>query len=173
MIRTVAKILKVLNSETDSSQISLALCLAMFPGFTPFISIHNLVVLFLVLILRVNLSTFLLGWAAFSGLAYLLDPLFNRLGLALLTADSLRGFWTILYNSTFWRLTRFNNSILMGSFIFSLLLFYPLYRLANLAVNATGSICSSGCAGAVSCRPLRPASFTRRTKPYRDGGGKR
>jgi uncharacterized protein (TIGR03546 family) len=135
MIRTVAKILKVLNSETDSNQISLALCLAMFLGFTPFISIHNLVVLFLVLILRVNLSTFLLGWAAFSGLAYLLDPLFNRLGLALLTADSLRGFWTVLYNSTFWRLTRFNNSILMGSFIFSLLLFYPLYRLANLAVK--------------------------------------
>jgi uncharacterized protein (TIGR03546 family) len=135
MIKTVANILKILNSESDPSQISLALCLAMFAGFTPFVSIHNLVVIFLVLILRVNLSTFLLGLAAFSALAYLLDPLFHRIGLALLTADSFQGFWTTLYNSSFWRLTRFNNSILMGSFIFSLLLFLPLYFLLNLAVE--------------------------------------
>ena len=135
MIQIVAKILKVLNSESDPGQISLALCLAMFAGFTPFLSLHNLVILFLVLVLRVNLSTFLLGLAAFSGLAYLLDPLFNRLGLFFLTADSLQGFWTDLYNSSFWRLTRFNNSILMGSFIFSLLLFFPLYLLANVAIR--------------------------------------
>ena len=135
MIRTVAKILKVLNSETDPGQISLALCLAMVAGFTPFVSVHNLLVLFLVLILRVNLSTFLLGLAAFSGLAYLLDPLFHRLGLAVLTANSLEGFWTSLYNSTFWRLTRFNNSILMGSFLFSILFFLPLYFLANYLIH--------------------------------------
>jgi uncharacterized protein (TIGR03546 family) len=55
------------------------------------------------LILRVNLSTFLLALAAFSGVAWLLDPLFHRMGLALLTADSLQGFWTTLYNSTIWR----------------------------------------------------------------------
>ena len=65
MIKTLANILKILNSESHPSQISLALCLAMFAGFTPFVSIHNLVVIFLVLILRVNLSTFLLGLAAF------------------------------------------------------------------------------------------------------------
>jgi uncharacterized protein (TIGR03546 family) len=135
MIRTFAKVLKILNSESDPRQISLALCLAMFAGFTPFVSIHNLLVIFLVLILRVNLSSFLLGLAAFSGLAYLLDPLFHRIGLALLTADSLQGFWTTLYNSSFWRLTRFNNSILLGSFIFSLLLFLPLYFLINLAIE--------------------------------------
>jgi uncharacterized protein (TIGR03546 family) len=135
MIRAFAKVLKILNSESNPGQISLALCLAMFAGFTPFWSIHNFVVIFLVLILRVNLSAFLLGLAVFSGLAYLLDPLFHRIGLALLTADSLRGFWTTLYNSTFWRLTRFNNSILMGSFIFSLVLFFPLYFLINLAIE--------------------------------------
>jgi uncharacterized protein (TIGR03546 family) len=135
MIQIVAKVLKILNSESHPSQISLALCFAMFAGFTPFVSIHNLVIIFLVLILRVNISTFLLGLAAFSALAYLFDPLFHRIGLALLTADSFQGFWTTLYNSTFWRLIRFNNSILMGSFIFSLLLFLPLYFLINLAVR--------------------------------------
>jgi uncharacterized protein (TIGR03546 family) len=135
MIMTVAKILKVLNSESAPGQISLALCFSMFAGFTPLVSLHNLAVLFLVLILRVNLSAFLLGWAAFSGLAYLLDPIFDRIGVTLLTADSLQGLWMPLYNSSFWRLTRFNNSVLLGSFIFSLLFFIPLYFLGNLAVE--------------------------------------
>jgi uncharacterized protein (TIGR03546 family) len=135
MIQAVAKILKVLNSETDPSQISLALGFGAFAGFTPFVSLHNLVIILLVLILRVNLSTFLLALAVFSGLAYLLDPLFHLLGLALLTADSLQGLWTTLYNSSFWKLTRFNNSILMGSFVFSLVLFFPLYFLAQWAVR--------------------------------------
>ena len=87
MIRILARILKTLNSETDPGQISLALGFAMVAGFTPFVSLHNFVIVFLILILRVNLSTFLLGLAAFSGIAYLLDPLFHRMGLALLTAD--------------------------------------------------------------------------------------
>jgi len=134
MIQIVAKILKVLNSENDPGQISLALCLAMVAGLTPFVSVHNVIVLFCVLLLRVNLSTFLLGLAAFSGIAYLLDPLFHHLGLAILTAASLEGLWTLFYNSTFWKLTRFNNSILMGSFIFSILLFIPLYFLSNYLI---------------------------------------
>jgi len=135
MIQTVANILKILNSETEPGQISLALCFAMVAGFTPFFSVHNLVIIFFILIPRVNLSTFLLGLAAFSGIAYLLDPLFHRIGLPFLLADSLQGLWTTLYNSTFWRLTRFNNSILMGSFIFSLLFFIPLYLLANFGIR--------------------------------------
>jgi len=135
MIQIVAKILKVLNSENDPGQISSALCLAMVAGLTPFVSVHNVIVLFCVLLLRVNLSTFLLGLVAFSGIAYLLDPLFHRLGLVILTATSLEGLWTLLYNSTFWKLTRFNNSILMGSFIFSILFFIPLYFLSNYLIR--------------------------------------
>jgi len=135
MIRIVAKVLKIFNSESGPRQISLALCFSMFVGFTPFVSIHNLVILFCVLILRVNLSTFILGLAAFSGIAYFLDPLFHSLGMAILTADFLQAFWTVLYNAIFWRLAYFNNSILMGSFIVSLLLFFPVYFLMNWAIQ--------------------------------------
>jgi uncharacterized protein (TIGR03546 family) len=93
-------------------------------------------VLFLILVLRVNLSAFLLGLAFFSGIAYLLDPLFHRIGLAVLTTGSLERLWTTLYNSTLWRLERFNNSIVMGSLLLSLLLFVPLYLASNrLIVN--------------------------------------
>ncbi len=135
MVRTVAKLLRVLNSETEPGQISLGFCFALVAGLTPLWSLHNLVVLLLVLILRVNLSAFLLGLLFFSGLAYLLDPLFHRLGLALLTAASLEGLWTSLYNTTLWRLERFNNSIVMGSLVFSLVVFVPSYLFSNMLIR--------------------------------------
>ncbi len=135
MLRVLANLLKVLNSETNPGQISLAFCFAMVAGLTPFWSVHNLVVLLLVLLIRVNLSAFLLGLACFSGLAYLLDPLFHRIGLAVLTAGSLEGFWTALYSSTLWRIERFNNTIVMGSLLFSLTFFLPLYLLSNLGIR--------------------------------------
>ncbi len=135
MFKIFAKLLKVLNSETEPGQISLAFCFGMIAGHTPVLSLHNLLVLLLVLLLKVNLSAFLLGLALFSGAAYLLDPAFHNIGLSLLTSSSLEGLWTMLYNSTIWRIERFNNSIVMGSLFISIILFFPLYLLTNLLIR--------------------------------------
>ena len=135
MIKLLAKLLRVLNSETDPGQISLGLCFAMVVGLTPLVSLHNLFVLLLVFILRVNLSAFVLGLALFTGIAYLLDPLFHRLGLAVLTASSLADLWTSLYQSVWWRLEHFNNSIVMGSLVFSVAMFVPVLLLSNLLIR--------------------------------------
>ena len=135
MIRIIARLLKVLNSESEPGQLSLAFCFAMIIGFTPLFSLHNIIVILLVLLIRVNLSAFLLGWAVFSGIAYLLDPLFHRIGLALLTTSSLEGLWTALYNMTIFRLENFNNTIVMGSLFLSLALFVPLYIVLNISIR--------------------------------------
>ena len=116
MLTIFAKIFKILNSETEPFQISLALCFAMVAGLTPLWSLHNILVLLLVLLLRVNLTTFILAWIGFSGIAYLLDPVFHSFGYKVLTTASLQSLWTSIYNSILWRLTNFNNSLLMGSF---------------------------------------------------------
>ena len=63
-MRALAKLLIILNSETNPSQISLGFCFAMVVGFTPLWTPHNIVVVFLLLVLRANLSAFILGWAA-------------------------------------------------------------------------------------------------------------
>jgi len=135
MLRIIAKLLRVLNSETDPGQISLGVCFSMIAGLTPFLSLHNLIVLLLILTLRVNLSAVILTLPLFSGIAYILDPLFHRIGLALLTSAQLEGLWTSLYNSTIWRLERFNNSIVAGSLVFSIVFFIPLLLILNLAIR--------------------------------------
>ncbi len=135
MLNILAKIFKVLNSETEPFQISLALCFAMVAGLTPLWSLHNVLVLLLVLLLRVNLTTFILAWGGFSGIAYLLDPVLHAFGYKVLTSASLESLWTSLYNSTLWRLTNFNNSLLMGSLLMSLVLFIPLFLISSLVIR--------------------------------------
>lgn len=135
MIKMIAKFFKVLNSETEPGQISLAFSLAMILGLTPLMSLHNIVVILLMLVVRVNLSACILGWLFFSGFAYILDPLFNLIGLAVLTSKGLEGLWTSLYTITIFRLAKFNNSIVIGSFLFSLVFFIPLYLLSNQGIR--------------------------------------
>lgn len=135
MIEAIAKLLKVMNSESDPAQISLAVCLAMIAGLTPFYSLHNLLVLLLVFLFRVNFSAFLLGFVVFSGAAFLLDPLFHKLGLWVLTLPALEGIWTMLYAQVLWRIERFNNSIVMGSVLLSLLLSIPLFLALNMLIR--------------------------------------
>ncbi len=135
MLTIFAKIFKILNSETEPLQISLALCFAMVAGFTPLWSLHNILVLLLALLLRVNLATFILAWIGFSGIAYLLDPAFHSFGYKILTTTSLQSLWTSLYNSILWRLTNFNNSLLIGSLLISIVLFIPLFLISNLVIK--------------------------------------
>ncbi len=135
MIEIIAKLLKVLNSETEPGQISLALCFSMVAGFTPVLSPHNLVVLLLVLLLRVNLSAFIAGWVVFSTLAFALDPLFHMMGFAVLKSQALEGLWTTLYNTIWFRLDYLNNSIVMGSLMAALILFIPGFFIFNMLIR--------------------------------------
>lgn len=134
MIEMLAKLLKALNSESNPSQISLAFAMGMIVGFTPLMSMHNLVILFLACILRINFSGFILAVTAFSGIAYLLDPLFMQMGTALLIEESLHPFWTSLYQSDFWRISQFNNTLTLGSLFVSLLLFLPVVLLFRVLI---------------------------------------
>lgn len=135
MITIIAKILKALNSETDPAQIGLAVGFSLIAGLTPILSIHNIVVLFLVLILRVNISIFIVGTGIFSGLSYLLDPVFHKIGFGALTAGPLEGLWTSFYNLPLFRIERFNNSIVMGSLLFSIALFLPVFIFSMFIVR--------------------------------------
>lgn len=135
MVNFVAGILKILNSESEPGQISLAFCLSMIMGFTPLYSLYNVLVLFIVLVVRVNLSSFILGWGIFKGVAYILDPLFHVTGYKILTLESFQGLWTLVYNIPLMRVARFNNSIVMGSLLISLILFVPMYLAFNLLIR--------------------------------------
>lgn len=129
------KLLKLINSEQEPHQLSLGLSFGMIAGLTPTLSLHNLVVLFLVLVIRANISAFIAGYLLFSFLAFALDPLFHSLGNTILHSASLQPAYTAMYNNSFWRLTHFNNTVLMGSLVVSLVAFVPVFLLSNVLIR--------------------------------------
>jgi len=135
MLKLIAKLIKILNSEAEPGQISLALCLGMIAGLTPIMSLHNILVLLLALLIRVNLSAFILGTLFFSGVAYGLDPLFHSLGLKVLRAHAFEGMFTSMYNNPLLRLTHFNNTIVIGSLLASVAAFVPMAFLLNFFIR--------------------------------------
>ena len=135
MIRQLAKLIRILNSETNPIQISLAICFGVVVGFTQFTSIHNLIILFIVLFVRVNLSAFILGAITFKSLSFLLTGIFHKIGLWLLTAENFNGIATFLYNTTFWKFDRFNNTVVAGGIVVSAIGFLPMLFLSNLLIK--------------------------------------
>ncbi|WP_198679764.1 TIGR03546 family protein [Aliidiomarina minuta] len=136
MLTMLARFLKALNSEAGPWAIAWAFVLGMIMGLTPLISLHNLIILFLALSLRINFAGFLLAFLFFSGLAYLFDPIADYIGESLLQAEALAPLWYSLYEMPVARLFQFNHTITLGSLVFALLI-SPLWLYASyyLVVN--------------------------------------
>ena len=131
MISALIKLLKALSSDTNPNSLALAICFAAIMGLTPLMSPHNLFFLFILLLFRIHLSTFIISLSGFALLGLILDPLFEQLGYYLLTNSALTDLWTAIYNSSLGRFSLFNNTITMGSLVFSLLLLLPLFFIAK------------------------------------------
>jgi uncharacterized protein (TIGR03546 family) len=136
MIAMLAKLLKALNSESAPGQIALAFALALITGLTPVFSFHNVLVLLIACFVRINFGAFLLGTLFFSGVAYLLDPMAVALGESILTNPDMKNFFTGLYQSDFWRATRFNNTLVLGSFVIAMIAFIPVLLLSRWLILA-------------------------------------
>jgi uncharacterized protein (TIGR03546 family) len=136
MIAMLANLLKALNSDSAPGQIALAFALALIIGLTPLFSLHNLLIIFIACIVRVNFAAFLLAMAFFSGLAYLLDPAAIALGESLLTDSDYQTFWTDLYQHELLRATGFNNTLVMGSLVIALIAFIPVLLISRWLISA-------------------------------------
>jgi len=136
MLTMLAKLLKALNSESAPWQIALALALSMIIGLTPLWSLHNLVILLLAMIIRVNLSAFFLGILVFTGIGMaLVDPWSIRLGEELLTRSDLQTLWTELYAQDFWRMLAFNHTLTLGGVCIALIAFIPVFAISLILVR--------------------------------------
>lgn len=131
MISMIVKLLSALHSESSPWQVAVAFSLALVVGLTPFLSLHNVLILFFVCILRINFGAFVLGVLLFSGLSGLIDPMSIRLGEHVLAQPTLVPWYTEWYQSEFARVTAFNNTLVIGGLVVSLLAFVPVLLLSR------------------------------------------
>jgi len=136
-LQFISKFLKVLRSGESPGLIAGGFAMGFIVGLTPFLTLQNVVILLIVFLTKVNLASTFFSIFVFSFVAYLFDPAFHDLGFFLLTQiDSLVATWTALYNWPLAPLTRFNNTIVMGSFVSALALLFPVYFLFKKGIVA-------------------------------------
>lgn len=134
-LQFIGKLITILHSGATPAQIAGGFIMGMIIGLTPFWSLHNLLILFIIIILNVNIAIAIASFVLFSMFAYLLDPLFHSFGYFLLVDISfLQGVYTTLYNIPVVALSRFNNTVVMGSLVTSLLLLIPVFVMVKSGV---------------------------------------
>jgi len=128
VIEILAKIFKILRSGESPNKIAAGFTLGMIIGLTPIWSVHNMILILLIIIFNVNLASSLFALAIFSGLAYLFDPLFHNLGYYLLVdVSALNGLWANLNGIPIAALSRYNNTVVIGSLVSAIIFSLPLF----------------------------------------------
>lgn len=127
-IKLLTNFIKIMREGQTPNQVAGGFALGTLVGISPVLTLQGILIWLIILILNVNLSAALLAFTIFSLIAYLADPLFHSLGYFLLVnVDALRGIWTSLYNVPIAPLTRFYNTVVMGSFVSGLILLVPVF----------------------------------------------
>lgn len=134
-LKLFRSLVKTLHSEGSPAQIAFGVALGAALGLTPIANAHNVLVLLLLAVLNVSFAAGLLAWGVFVPIGFMLDPVFDRIGNWLLVDTTfLRPLWTSWDNIPGLALTNFNNTVVLGSVVFWLLAFVPLYFAARIGV---------------------------------------
>ena len=125
ILKFLQELFKALNSDGTPFQVGMGMALGLAFGLTPLVSLHNLVVLAIAMLTTVSMPGVFLGWAIATPLGFMFDPLFDKVGLALLMNDALAPFFIWAVNTPVVALARLNNSIVLGSLVSWLVILVP------------------------------------------------
>jgi uncharacterized protein (TIGR03546 family) len=121
-LKLLGKILRVLKDGATPRQIAGGFVLGFALGLIPGWPLQAFLLLVVILIINVNLTLAGVGAVIASLLAWLADPVLDAIGGWVLEDISpLRGLWTALFNWPPMILTRFNNTVVMGSLVLGLI----------------------------------------------------
>jgi len=135
LLKQIFQLLKLLNSEKGTHQIAWGISLGFVLGMTPSFSLQTVLVFLILIIFRVQFGAAMVAAFFFKFMAFLLDPVFNSVGQAVLSMDGLKPTFTTLYNMPIVPLTRFYNTIVMGSGVLSLALAPVIFFLSLYMVE--------------------------------------
>ena len=122
LLKQLFGLIKLLNSETGHNQIAAGIAAGLVLGMSPLLSLQAFLVFLFIAIFRVQAGAAFVAAFFFAFLHWLGDPLFDMIGRDLLESESLARLWTTLYNLPLVPLTRFNNSVVLGAGVVTLLL---------------------------------------------------
>jgi len=134
LLKQIFSFLKLLNSDTGQNQIAAGIACGLILGFAPVFSLQTILVILILFFFRIQIGAAFLAAFFFKFIAWALDPVSNQIGMAVLETESLRPLFTTLYNLPVIPLTRFYNSLVMGSGVLSILLAPIVFVVARILI---------------------------------------
>ncbi len=122
LLKQIFGFFKMLNSETGGNQLAAGVAAGFILGMTPALSLQSFLVFLCIFFFRIQAGAAFLAAFFFAFAGWLLDPVFHAIGTDVLTTPSLQGLFTMMYNVPLLPLTRFNNTIVMGSAVVTIAL---------------------------------------------------
>lgn len=130
-IRPIRFLIEGIVAADTPRQLALGLALGMLIGLVPKGNLTALMLSMILLGTRVNLATGMLGAGLFTWLSTWTDPLAHRLGYAVLTWKPLQGTFAWLFDWPLIPWTALNNTVVFGSLLLGLWLFWPTCHLGT------------------------------------------
>jgi uncharacterized protein (TIGR03546 family) len=134
ILKQLFAFIKLLNSETGNIALAAGMTCGFILGMTPTLSLHSLLIFLILFFFRIQIGAALIAAFFFKFVAFLLDPAFDVVGQKVLEMESLQGLYTTLYNMPLIPFTRFNNSIVMGSFVITFALSPIVFLLSQYLI---------------------------------------
>ncbi len=135
LLKQIFGFLKLLNSDTGKNQIAAGVACGLILGFAPAFSLQTILVIALLFFFRIQIGAATIFAFFFSFVAWIVDPLSHQLGIAVLEMEALKPLLTEMYNMPLIPLTRFFNSMVMGSAIISILLAPVVYFTSRILID--------------------------------------
>lgn len=134
LFKQLFSLLKLLNSDTGENQIAAGVAAGFVLGMSPAFSLQSALIFLCFFLFRIQVSMAFLATFFFAFVAWLLDPVFHRVGCLILEMGALQPLFTKLYNLPIVPFTRFNNSVVMGAGVVALLLSPAIFYFSRLGV---------------------------------------
>lgn len=135
ILKQLFNLLKLLNSDTGTTSICFGVVCGLILGFTPAFSPQTIFVIVVLLFFRVQAGAAFVSAFFFKIPAHLFDFIFHEVGKSILEIESLVGVYTTLYNMPIVPFTKFNNTVVMGSFMVALILSPFIFFLSKFLIN--------------------------------------
>ena len=127
-LKFIAKFFKALRAGASPAQVAAGFALGFAIGLMPFFTLQGLILWLVLFIFNVNLAAAFVAMMLAGLIAFLLDPVFHELGFYFLVhLTPLQTIWETIYNLPVAPLTRFYNTVVMGSLISAAILLAPVY----------------------------------------------
>lgn len=135
MLAYLVNFLKALNSNSKPSQIANSFCIGLILGFMPKNNLLWYILFIFFAFVRINKCGYYIMTIIGTLTAYLIDPLFDKIGYAILTFAPLENFYAWALDIPFVGFTKFNNTIVAGSLVFGLLAYIPFFLIMYLLIK--------------------------------------